>query len=49
MYLRRFPLLTKEEIENSPSRKDDVTAPMEELRRRNASLAIWATAQRYQM
>jgi len=42
-YLVRFPLLSAEEIENSPSRKDGLSAAQETKLKRKAARNIYAT------
>lgn len=47
--LHTFKLLTDEEVENSPSRRDGVSAAVEISRRKLAAKAIFDTAARFQM
>ena len=47
--LRTFPLLTAEEVENSPSRRDEVSAFAEVRRRRGAARHLLSAAERLKL
>lgn len=42
----KFPLLTAEEIEDSPSRRNGISAAKEEQARRTSAIVIYETAQK---
>lgn len=46
---QKFPLLTEENVENSPSRRDGITAAMEARRRRLAANHIFHAAATFNM